>query len=439
MRTPVIAALTAAVAAAPVATAASEGWTPTRSFAVGKQYEPVPRAAIGADGTSALVFRSKSGALMLSIGHPSGRFGAPRAIDRAGARDWSLAARSGGRLIVAWEDADGIRAAVRTRAGGPVTMRRVATSNGAQVNGLQVASDPRGGWVLAERQFRRTSRSYHIRAMTLTPGGRLTGAIQDLGPGDFGVDARPTMALAVNDIGRAVLAFNRAPSSPAGRATVAVSKRPHGGVFSAPAELPGDAAGDPRVAVEGGKGLIAATQIRSRGDAGIFGNPVLAYVGGARFGSFSPFGPLIANAQRAFGASAAYTTGGGGVLVFQLKTSAQPFETRAPVHAVAFGGIAHGGLGPLQTLTTGSAKEPVVMPLMPYGGALAMWSGERGLGAALASSRGRFSTISEPQGPPPSPFHSNSTNRDLRTGGKWAIFAWSREADGRVRVSVREF
>ena len=59
---------------------------------------------------------------------------------------------------------------VRTRAGGPVVVRRVATSNGEEINGVQVAADPRGGWVLAERQFRRSKDSdYYVRAMTLTP------------------------------------------------------------------------------------------------------------------------------------------------------------------------------------------------------------------------------------------------------------------------------
>ena len=67
-----------------------------------------------------------------------------------------------------------------------------------------------------------------------------------------------------------------------------------------------------------------------------------------------------------------------------------------------------------------------------------MWSGERGLGASLAGSDGTFKTTAVPKGPPPPPFHFNSTNRDLRTGGRYAIFAWSRDADGRVRVSVRQ-
>jgi hypothetical protein len=212
--------------------------------------------------------------------------------------------------------------------------------------------------------------------------------------------------------------------------------RPHGQAFLPPVDLGGAAAGDPRVAVEDGKAIVAATQIRSSGDAGIFGNPVLAWVGKGTLGS--PFGPSIANPGRAFGPSVALTEGARGVMVFQQKTSSQPFETRAPVHAVA---ISADGLGRVQTLETGRAKEPVVMALVAPGvlGTLAMWSGERGLGAARSTSHGVFSKVSTPKGPPPPPFHTNSTNRDLRTGGRWAIFAWSRDADGRVRVSVRRF
>ena len=202
MRTPIfmLTVLAAAGATLPATTAAAAGWTPTQSFAVGKQYEPVPRAAIASDGTSVLAFQSKSGKLMLSTGRPSGTFSAPRPIDVEGVRDWSVAARAGGGFIVAWEDTDGIHTATRTRAGRPLTRRLAVASNGEEINGLQVATDPRGGWVLAERQFRRTKeRFYYVRVATLSPGGKLAGAVQDLGPGQFGIDARPTMSLAVDD------------------------------------------------------------------------------------------------------------------------------------------------------------------------------------------------------------------------------------------------
>ncbi|MEY2443015.1 MAG: hypothetical protein QOJ46_2441, partial [bacterium] len=71
MRTPIftLAALATALVTLPATTAvAASSWTPTVTLAVGKDYEPVPRVAIAADGTSVLAFRSKSGKLMLSQG-----------------------------------------------------------------------------------------------------------------------------------------------------------------------------------------------------------------------------------------------------------------------------------------------------------------------------------------------------------------------------------
>jgi hypothetical protein len=165
----------------------------------------------------------------------------------------------------------------------------------------------------------------------------------------------------------------------------------------------------------------------------VFGDPVVAAVSPA--GALgAPFGPVLRHPKRAFAPTAVPTAEGRGVLVFQLKTRSEPFATEAPVRAVAIG--ADGALGRLQTLTSGRAKEPVAMAL-GGGRALAVWSGRRGLDARLAGPDGRFSKTAPPKGPPPSPFHSNSTNRDLRSAGRYAIFAWAR--DGRVRVTVRRF
>jgi hypothetical protein len=442
MRTPLryLPLLVVAATLLPATAAAASTWTKTASFAVGKDYEPVPRVAIAGDGSSVLAFQSKSGKLMLSQGTADGRFTPPRVIDREGdVRDWSVAAREGGGFIVVWEYPRGIRALVRARHGSATYISRVADSSREEINGVQVAADPLGGWVIAEREFRKTSdRFYYVRVMTVDNRGVVKGAIQDLGPGDFGIDARPTQALAVDDTGRAVLTFvpEARFSQTAPPPTAVVTTRPHGGAFGPPVALAGDTAADPRVAVgSGGRALIAATQVRSRGDAGVFGNPVVAGVGPA--GALgSPFGPAVDNPRRAFGPTAAFTSAGRIVLVFSQKPSAQPFETRAPVKAVAIS--ATGAIGALQTLTSSRAKEPVVMPVAG-GKALAMWSGERGLGAALAGPSGSFKKTAVPSGPPPPPFHTNSTNRDLRPAEQYAIFAWSREADGHVRVSVRTF
>ena len=437
-RLTIVALATAATLLPASGAAAASTWTKPQSFSVGKNYEPVPRAAIASDGSSALAFQSKSGKLMLSTGRADGRFTAPRVIDAKGVRDWSVAARPGGGFIVVWEDSDGIRVAVRTRAAGETVVRRAVTSNGQEINGVQVAADPLGGYVVAERQFRRGGRnSYYVRAFSLSDSGRLVGAVQDFGAGQFGIDARPTQALAVDARGRAVFAYRQeVPATGSFALPVLVTTRPHGGAFVAPVQLAGDDAADPRVAVgSGGRALIAATQVLSHGDAGDFGSPVVSRVGQA--GALgTPFGPSLANPNRAFGPSAALTSRGRAVLVYAQKPRSQPFETRAPVFAVAI--AADDTAGAVQTLTSGAAKEPVVMGL-DGGRALAMWSGAKGLGASLAGPDGTFEKTAEPKGPPPPPFHTNSTNRDLRTAGRWAIFTWSRDADGRVRVSVRRF
>ena len=429
-------------AAAPPAVGAAARWTHAASFAAGAddRREPVPRVAVAADGTSAVAFFSRSGALMLATARAGRRFGVPRVIERRGVRGYSIAAARGGAFLLAWEDSDGLRAAVRTKAGRRIVRRRYRGGPRSQINGVQVAADPRGGYALARLVFPhgpRKDRRYGVRALSVDPAGRLLGAVQDLGAGRFGVDARPTQALAVGGDGRAVLTFTR--ESPSGAAfdapaPVVVSVRPHGGAFGAPVALAGAAAADPRVAVDAaGRAVIAATQIVSAGDAAVFGHPILAGV--RADGSLAAtIGPVLTHPQRAFAPSAALTRGGAGVLVFQLKTEPAAFSTEAPVRAVAFD--AGGGLGRRQTLTRGRAKEPVAA-MLSRGRVLVVWSGRRGVGAALAGRDGAFAKTAEPTGPPPSPFHTNATNRDLRSAGRYAIFGWAR--DGRVRVALRRF
>lgn len=430
----------AAVMLGAAPSAHANGWTHTRSFDAGREKfpEPVPRSAIASDGSSAFAWKSASGRLMLSTGRRRGRFTKPRQIDRRGASDWSVAARRGGGFVVAWEDRDGVRVAVRTRRGRHIAVRRVVSGSGESINGVQVAADPRGGWVLADREFRRTSghRAYHVRAMTLSAGGRLSGAVQDLGRGQFGIDARQTQALAVDGRGRAVLTFEGESGSSALTLVqpIAASVRPHGGRFAEPVTLGGDPSAEPRVAVDGdGHALITATQVRSGGDAGAFGNPIVAGVSPAATLGM-PVGPELEHPRRAFGPTAAFRNGGRSVLVFALKPAPKPFDRRGTVRAVAI--TAAGRVGRLQTLTSRQAAEPVVMALT-RGRSLAMWSGKRGIGASVAGSNGQFRKTRGPSGPAPSPFHGNATNRDLHTAGHYAIFTWSRREV--VRVTVRRF
>src|SRR5215218_3975286 len=256
MRTPSslllpFAAVAALLAAAPSAGAAS--WSGPQGFAAGDDTrEPVPRAAIARDGSSAVAFRSKSGALVLATGSRGGRFGAPRVIERSGVRDHAIAAAPGGGFLLAWEDSDGLHAAVRTQAARRIVRRRYDSGPSSQINGVQVAADPQGGWVVAQRVFPhgpRSQRLYGVRALTLDAAGRLLGRVQDLGAGDFGIDARPTQALAVAPDGRAVLTFRREAVAFDAPEPVVVATRPHGGTFGTPVQLSGAPAADPRVAI----------------------------------------------------------------------------------------------------------------------------------------------------------------------------------------------
>src|SRR4051812_18902770 len=102
-------ALLAALVLLPAAPAAA--WTRPAGFATGLG-EPVPRAAIAPDGASAVAFQTRRG-LEVVTGDARGRFGAPRLLDRRRPRDWSVAASTFGRVLVAWEQSDGIHVAVR--------------------------------------------------------------------------------------------------------------------------------------------------------------------------------------------------------------------------------------------------------------------------------------------------------------------------------------
>jgi len=74
--------------------------------------------------------------------------------------------------------------------------------------GVQVAADPCGGWVIAAALYR-GDHSY-VRALTLGDDGRRVGPVQRLGRGVFGDDGRHIQALAVDARGRAVIAFHGA-------------------------------------------------------------------------------------------------------------------------------------------------------------------------------------------------------------------------------------
>jgi hypothetical protein len=281
--------------------------------------------------------------------------------------------------------------------------------------------------VVAERQFPRrgSGKPYRVRALSLDASGRLAGAVQDLGLGEFGIDARETSALAVLGDGRAVLAFTR-ETEPTGiePTPVVVTTRPHGGTFAEPVALSAtEPLFEPRVTVSGDRAVLTATLIAGCGDTGCSGQP-RASVLGADGTPGALTGPTVPNPRRAFAPWAA-----GNTIVFQLKTGVQPFSVEAPVRASTNGGA-------LQTLTRQRATEPVALPL-GGGRVLAVWSTRKALGAALAGADGRFKHTSAPSGPPPAPSHTNSTNRDVRAAGRQVIVTWA--AGTTVRISMRRF
>ena len=121
-------------------------------------------------------------------------------------------------------------------------------------------------------------------------------------------------------------------------------------------------------------------------------------------------------------------------LIFQRKDGPQPFSREAPVKAVTF--EADGSLGRMQTLTRVPRHRADRARARRRRDARGLGHA-RALDAAFAGADGRFRGISAPAGPPPEPYHTNSTNRDARAGGRYAIVTWAR---GRtVRVSVRRF
>src|SRR6478609_700022 len=133
---------------AALALIAAAGWTPTQSFDAGAAqfHEPVPRVAIDARGRALLAYETGDLKLVARV-RGTGRFGRAVTLARR-VNDYAVAPGA-----VAYEAKDGIHVAVRT--GGGFKQRRVATSTGSEINGLALAADPLGGWVLAERQFPR--------------------------------------------------------------------------------------------------------------------------------------------------------------------------------------------------------------------------------------------------------------------------------------------
>ncbi len=427
MRTLPLLLVLATFSGAPAAHAA--GWSHPQGYDAGTRVfdEPVPRVAVADDGTSIATFADGPNIYAVT-GDRRGRFDTPRRLGPWAAITSVAAAGRGGAALAAWEQSDGIHVAVRTRAGRPLRTRFLTSSTGEAINDLAVVADPRGGWFLLESEWNQKGRSNRVRAFTLRADGTLALRPQVLGEGTFGADARPIRAVAGDRRGAATAIF----SSKTGPLT---SQAVHQGHFG-PVHPFGDSSIE-SLWIAPGRGsddvLVAATRAGNCGDVGCFGAPVAARV--TPRGNALPFGiPALEHPNRAFGPSIAPLGAGAAALVFSLKAKPSPFSKLAPVKAVALrDGAAPGAI---QTLTTKEAGEPVAVALS-RGRVLALWSGTRGFGAALAGPDGTFRKTAEPPGPPPEPFHTNPTNRSISTAGSYALVGWSRK--GRVRLSLRRF
>jgi hypothetical protein len=413
---------------APSAGAASR-WTRPQSFAGATGSDSSGTSAgIAADGTSAAAWTIGT-RLLLSPGTSQGSFARARVIghDPGRAGGLSVAVARGGAFAVAWSSATDVRVAVRRASGDPVVVRVIGPLPGE----VQVAADPRGGWVLV------TSDTTGVKGFSLDPAGRPLGQAQDLGVGAGHFDRQ---ALAVDPHGRAFFTFT-GPGVPllAGSpflspGAVLVATRPHGGRFGDAVALPGRVE-HPQLAVDSdGRAVIAVTRDGNCTEVGVcFGLPGVSLLPQTGVPG-SAFGPPLDHPRRAFSPTAAPTRSGGGVLVFALKTRPSPFSAQAPLAAVTFD--AGGRVGPLQTLTSARASFPFLGSLS-RGRALVVWAGSRGLGAALAGSNGEFQATSAPVGKSPIPY--GDSTRDLSTAGRYALFAWQEAKARRVLISVRRF
>jgi hypothetical protein len=426
------------------ATAAATPWSAPARFAQGgadRFDTPDPAVAVAADGTSVAGWVSRRDVVM-STGDARGRFTRLRAVGKWSATSVAVAAKPGGRALIAWEAKDGIRVAVRARAGGPFVTRLAAASTGSAINELTAAADPKGGWVLAERRFPRRGSGprYRVQTVSLRDDGRPEAPAQDLGRGFFGLSSPPAAALRVDADGRAILAFERelTPAEQADGSTVApvaVATRPHGGSFTA-RTVPGSTEGrivGAGVSVRGSDAAISATVTERCGDAGCFGAPGLLRLGVGDTPTAATK-PALRYPGRAFAPEVAALPQRRSIVAFRQKTGVDPFSTRAPLRALAFG--TDGQPGPVRVLSSRPVSAVRLVAVDRGVAALAVWSGERGFGAAAVSESGtpRFRRS---QAPPLPPFTGYGSNLDLAAAGPYALAAAGTPTG--VRLTLRRF
>ena len=433
---PCLAAAAVGLLAGPAAAqAAPVRWSPPATFRALSPSDPeadgvAPRVAVAADGTTAVAWSARTGdgqVIRAAVRRGTGRMGPARTIARSeGSSELSVAAKPGGVALVA--AGEGRITATRITARG-VRGRTTLAARPARLAFAQVASDPVGGWVVLESVLPGVGRRQVVTGQRVTSAGRPEAPPVALGAGSFGNEARPVFALAVDERGTAYAAYRaeEADDAPAPASSL-VRVLPHGGAWSAPAPF---GAIDARLTpAPGGGAVITGTDVVRGAEVASFGVPLVARV--APDGSVgAPQAPRGVAPRRAFSPAAA-ALGGGQVLGLRLER-ARPaaFSPVAPVRAAVLD--PSGGTRSTRVLATKDASEPVALPLS-RGRALGLWAGPTGWGAVVAGADARIAAIRPPAGPPATRFHSNDTNRDVRSAGAWAAVAWGR--GGVVRVTA---
>ncbi|MGI8624611.1 MAG: hypothetical protein ACR2NB_14275, partial [Solirubrobacteraceae bacterium] len=207
--------------------------------------------AVAADGAAVVAYRRSTGTrrrlpvqafagqrrqdLRARVGDRTGRFGAATVLTRAAVFSYSVAVRPGGDRLVAWTGPSGLRAALYRR--GRWTTRTLSTGTRSEGDVVQVAVDPRGGWVMVVGV-----RPGVVQALDLADDGSRVGPVHALGTGNFGGEARPFFALAVDREGTAFFTYRddqADPTDPRVPPRSQIRARPHGGQWGSAVTIDG--------------------------------------------------------------------------------------------------------------------------------------------------------------------------------------------------------
>ena len=301
---------------AALALIAAAGWSPTQPFDAGAAqfHEPVPRVAIDAKGGALLAYETGDRRLVVSVRRKHGGFSRPKTLAKR-TLDYAVAPGA-----VAYEAKDGIHVATRTATG--FEQRKVASSTGSEINGITIAADPLGGWVVAERQFPRrgSAKPYRYAPSPSTRPGPRSDLPRTWASASSGSMPAPPRRSPSSADGRAVLVFQRERISYWRSATGRLRRPPARGTFTCTRGV-GDKLTDARVTVAGGRAVLTATMTALCGDTSCAGQPrAIPLNPDGSLGA--PVGPTVARASRAFAPWAAP-----GAIVFQLKSA--PSRSRA--------------------------------------------------------------------------------------------------------------